>query len=45
MSANAASIRAFEKSGFSREGCRISQLIDINGEIADEILFGKLLHE
>jgi ribosomal-protein-alanine N-acetyltransferase len=44
MSANIASVRAFEKSGFSREGCRISQLIDLKGEFADEILFGKLLH-
>ena len=45
MSANIASIRTFEKSGFSREGCRIKQLLDHNGEYTDEILFGRLLND
>jgi ribosomal-protein-alanine N-acetyltransferase len=44
MSANIASIRAFEKNSFTREGQRVSQLLGPEGDYMDEILFGKLLN-
>jgi ribosomal-protein-alanine N-acetyltransferase len=43
LSSNIASCRAFEKSGFVREGLRIQQYIGLNGKLEDEILMGKLL--
>jgi RimJ/RimL family protein N-acetyltransferase len=43
ISSNIASSRAFEKSGFIREGLRIQQFIGPSGKLEDEILLGKLL--
>lgn len=43
ISSNIASFRAFEKSGFVKEGLRIQQYIGPNGKLEDETLLGKLL--
>ena len=45
MSENIASIRAFEKNGFLREGYRISQIRGLDSKFKDEVLFGKILRD
>jgi ribosomal-protein-alanine N-acetyltransferase len=43
ISENFASIRAFEKNSFLREGYRVSQFRGLEGKFMDEVLFGKVL--